>query len=156
MTRIGGMADDTPARLDRMPSRLLSLTATRAQRLVADALAAVDGRTYHYALLAALEEFGPASQASLSRRTGIYRSDLVATVNELADRKLVERTPDPDDRRRNVITITGAGRRHLRRLDCLLSDVQDELLEPLSPEERADLTRLLARLVDHHRPHLHA
>lgn len=150
------MPDDTPARLGRMPSRLLSLAATRAQRLVSDALAAVDGRKYHYALLAALEESGPASQSELSRRTGIYRSDLVATINELTAREFVERTPDPGDRRRNVITITGAGRKHLTRLDGLLAEAQDELLEPLSATERADLTRLLARLVDHHRPHLHA
>jgi MarR family len=51
-----------------------------------------------YRLLAALEEFGPSSQADLGRRTSIDRSDVVAALNELADRGLVRRAPDPEDR----------------------------------------------------------
>ena len=70
------------------------------------------------------------------------------TVNELAGGELVERRPDPSDRRRNVISITPAGRRRLRRLDRRLARVQDELLAPLSPAERHELTRLLAKLLD--------
>jgi DNA-binding MarR family transcriptional regulator len=101
-------------------------------------------------VLAALQEFGPASQAALSRRTGIYRSDLVAVINELADRGLIERAPDPADRRRNVITMTPQARRHLRQLDKLVATIQDDLLAPLSQPERDQLVRLLARLLDHH------
>jgi MarR family transcriptional regulator, lower aerobic nicotinate degradation pathway regulator len=142
--------EETPARLRGMPSRLLSLASAHAQRLVGEGLAVADSRKYHYALLAALEEFGPASQAALSGRTGIYRSDLVATINELTARKLVERATDPVDRRRNVITMTHEGRRHLHRLDSLLAAIQDDLLAPLSPAERDELTRLLGRLLDHH------
>jgi DNA-binding MarR family transcriptional regulator len=145
--------DATPARLRRLPSRLLSQLTTHAQRLVGDGLGAVDARQYHYALLAALAEFGPASQAELSGRTGIYRSDLVATINELTAQGLVERAPDAGDRRRNVITMTPAGHRHLDRLDTLVAGAQDELLAPLSAAERDELTRLLTRLVDHHGGH---
>jgi DNA-binding MarR family transcriptional regulator len=97
-----------------------------------------------------LQEFGPASQAALSRRTGIYRSDLVAVINELAGRGLIQRAPDPADRRRNVITMTPHGRRHLRQLDKLVATIQDDLLAPLTQPERDQLVRLLARLLDHH------
>jgi DNA-binding MarR family transcriptional regulator len=62
----------------------------------------------------------------------------------------VERTPDLTDRRRNVVTLTTAGRRHLRKLDKLLAKVQDDLLAPLSPGERQQLVDLLTRVVDHH------
>jgi DNA-binding MarR family transcriptional regulator len=140
----------TPARLLAMTSRLLNQTSAHAQRLVGEGLAEADARKYHFALLAALDEFGPASQASLSERTGIYRSDIVATINELTDRGFVDRAPDPADRRRNVITMAPAGLDHLHRLDVLLGAVQEELLAPLSPDERAELTRLLRRLLDHH------
>jgi DNA-binding MarR family transcriptional regulator len=75
---------------------------------------------------------------------------MVATINELAEQGLVERSPDPDDRRRNVITTTPAGRRQLRQLDRLLARVQDELLAPLSASERRQLVRLLTRIVGHH------
>jgi MarR family transcriptional regulator, lower aerobic nicotinate degradation pathway regulator len=140
----------SPQRLRTMPSRLLALAAAQGERMVSGSLAEVGARKWHYALLAVLEDSGPASQAELSRRTGIYRSDMVAVVNELTDRGMVERAPDPEDRRRNVITLTEEGAAHLRRLDTILGTVQDDLLAPLSGAERAELTGLLTRLLEHH------
>lgn len=144
-------ADDaTPARLRGKPSWLMTQTALHAGRLVSEGLAAADARGYHYRLLAALEEFGPASQAALGRRTGIDRSYVVEAVNELAEKGLVERAGDPEDRRRNIITITPAGVRQLGRLDEVLAGIQEELLAPLSADEREELARLLRRVLDHH------
>jgi MarR family transcriptional regulator, lower aerobic nicotinate degradation pathway regulator len=142
--------DKVPARLRALPSWLINQAALPANRLVAAGLAKAGARRHHYSLLATLDEVGPASQAALSRFTTIDRSDLVATVNELVERGFVERTPDPADRRRNVITITAAGRRHLRNLDGLLAQVQGELLASLSANERRQLVRLLTRVVDAH------
>ncbi|MGI5284038.1 MarR family winged helix-turn-helix transcriptional regulator [Nonomuraea polychroma] len=145
------MDDHHPsARLRRLPSRMLSIVAMQADRLVSEGLARVDARKWHYATLVALNEAGPASQAELSKRTGIYRSDLVAVINELAERGFVERAPDPYDRRRNVVTVTEAGRRHLRLLDKLITELQDDVLEPLTQPEREQLTDLLARILEHH------
>ncbi|KAB2346081.1 MarR family winged helix-turn-helix transcriptional regulator [Actinomadura rudentiformis] len=143
-------AHEVPARLRGLPSRLLTQAAMHADRLTAEGLSRQGAHKWHYAVLASLQEFGPASQASLSRRTGIYRSDLVAVINELAERGLVERAPDPEDRRRNVITMTGEGRAHLRKLDVLIASLQDELLAPFSEAEREQLIQLLERLNDHH------
>jgi DNA-binding MarR family transcriptional regulator len=140
----------TPDRLRQRASRLLSQVSAQSDRLMNQGLAQVDARKWHVAVLASLQEFGPASQATLSRRTGIYRSDMVGILNELAERGLVERTADPDDRRRNVITITARGGRHLRRLDKLLDDLHEELLAPLLPAEREQFVHLLTRLLDHH------
>jgi DNA-binding MarR family transcriptional regulator len=148
------MPDDgeikTPDRLRRRASRLLSQVSAQSDRLMTEGLAQADARRWHYAVLASLEEYGPGSQATLSRRTGIYRSDMVGVLNELAERGLVERAPDPGDRRRNVITITAQGRRHLRRLDKVLDDLHEELLAPLLPAERDQFVQLLTRLLDHH------
>ncbi|MGC0318145.1 MarR family winged helix-turn-helix transcriptional regulator [Kitasatospora acidiphila] len=140
----------TPERLRRRASRLLSQLTVRSDRLITDGLAEADTRKWHYAVLASLQEYGPGSQAELSRRSGIYRSDMVGVLNELAERNLVERAPDPDDRRRNTITISTEGRRRLRRLDKVLDDLHDELLAPLSPAERDQFVQLLTRLLDHH------
>jgi DNA-binding MarR family transcriptional regulator len=139
-----------PERLRERPSRLLNLAAGHGQRQVADRLATLDSRKWHYATLAALEEFGPDSQSGLSDRTGIYRSDMVATINELTARGLVVRAPDPADRRRNAITLTDEGRRHLRQLDALIADAEAEFLAPLSAADRAELTRILKLIVGHH------
>ena len=140
----------TPTRLRGTPSWLITQTARHASRLVSEGFTTAGARGYHYRLLAALEEFGPASQAALGRRVGIDRSDVVATVNQLAEGGLVERAPDPEDRRRNVVTITPAGGEQLRRLDGVLAGIQDELLAPLSTHEREELARLLTRVLDHH------
>jgi MarR family transcriptional regulator, lower aerobic nicotinate degradation pathway regulator len=143
-------AEETPGSWENLPSWLLTQTAGHAHRLVGDGFSAVDARGYHYRLLATLQECGPASQAALGRRSGIHLSDMVATINELAERNLVVRAPDPADRRRNIISLTTAGKRQLRRLEKQLAETQDELLAPLSPEERQRLTELLSRLLDHH------
>src|SRR5258708_179960 len=119
-----------------IPARRRSRGITmHAHRRLAGALAAAGSRGSHYRVLAALQEFGPASEVALGRRTGMDRSDVVAALNELAGRGLVERSPDPADRRRNVITITADGAAHFERLDPLLSRAQDELLAPFSPPD---------------------
>ncbi|KWT58925.1 MarR family transcriptional regulator [Streptomyces albus subsp. albus] len=143
-------APRTPDRLRRRASRLLSQLSVRSDRLIAEGLAEADARKWHYAVLASLLEYGPGSQATLSRRTGIYCSDMVGVLNELTERGLVERTPDPEDRRRNIITISARGRRQLHHLDKVLDDLHDLLLAPLSPAERDQFVELLTRLLDHH------
>jgi DNA-binding MarR family transcriptional regulator len=140
-----------PERLSTKPSWLITQLATHARRLSADGHATVGAAAYHYRVLAALHEFGPSSQADLARRGNLDRSDVVAAVNELAAQGYVERTPDPDDRRRNLVRPTRAGTQQLRRMDKALDRVQDELLAPLSATDRTTLVRLLDELLAHHR-----
>lgn len=141
--------DATPALLRNKPSWLISQISAHAHRLLTERLATVGARGYHFRLLAALEEFGPASQASLGRHTQLDRSDVTAAVSELAAQELVRRATDHTDRRRNIITITDTGRAQLRRLNALLAEVQDELLAPLSPGERQSLASTLTRVLGH-------
>ena len=141
--------DDAPARLRTLPTWLLNQAAVRGQRAGAEAFAAVGAHRTHYSVLAALDEFGPASQAALGRRCGIDPSDMVALMAVLTDDGLVERAPDPSDRRRNVVSITAGGRRRLGELTTAVDGAQDALLEPLNTSERADLVTLLTRLVAH-------
>ena len=137
-----------PSRVAEMPTWLISRAYAHSHRLLVEGFASAGVRGYHYRLLAALEEFGPASQAALGRRTSIDRSDVVAVLNDLAARGLIERSPDPDDRRRNVITITPAGTEQLRALDEVVAGVQEKLLAPLSPPDRTRLVRLLSAVLE--------
>jgi DNA-binding MarR family transcriptional regulator len=131
--------------MEHLPSWLLTQTAAHAGRLVTDRFAEVGARGYHYRLLAQLLD-GPASQADLGRRTGIHFSDVVAVLNELTEGGYVERRPDPADKRRNVVTITGRGRERAAELAARAEAVQDELLAPLTAAERTELVRLLSLL----------
>jgi MarR family transcriptional regulator, lower aerobic nicotinate degradation pathway regulator len=144
--------DEAPRRLAVKPSWLITQLAVHVRQLVSAAFAAAGARGYHYRILAALHEFGPASQAQLGRRCRVDRSDVVAAVNALVEEGFVDRTPDPDHGRRNKVTLTADGARQLRRMDGLLDQVQDELLEPLSAEERETLTRLLGRVLARYEP----
>jgi DNA-binding MarR family transcriptional regulator len=141
-------AGAAPSRVLEAPTWLITRAYTYSHRLLAEGFAAAGARGYHYRLLAALEEFGPASQAELGRSTSIDRSDVVGALNELAEEGLIERAPDPDDRRRNVITITPAGRARLGKLDKVLAEIQEELLAPLLAADRRRLIELLTRVVE--------
>ncbi|WP_030510637.1 MarR family winged helix-turn-helix transcriptional regulator [Microbispora rosea] len=140
--------DRTPDRVKDRPTWIVSRVFARSSALLAAAFEAhADGlRSYHYRLLAALEQWGAASQADLSRGTGIDRSDVTGGLTEMEGRGLIERRPDPEHKRRNIVTITEAGRQALLRLDDIVDGVQAELLAPLSPAQRKQFIEL-GRLV---------
>ncbi len=98
------------------PTWLLSRANARAQGLLGEALASEGFRGYHFRLLAALDQYGASSQAELGRHTGIDRSDVVATLNDLVAGGLARREPDPVDRRRNIVKITRRGQTTLAHL----------------------------------------
>src|SRR3954463_8202287 len=123
------------SRIDRMPTWLLSRANARAQTIRVEAFAAAGSTGYISRLLASLADEGVASQAELSRRTGIDPSDVVAAINDLESRRLVTRKRDPQDARRNVITLTRTGRVELARLDAVVSAIQERFLAPLTGSE---------------------
>ena len=133
-------------RIDHMPTRLLARANARAQSIRVEAFAAAGSTGYVSRLLASLADEGAASQAELSRRTGIDPSDVVAAVNDLESGGLVTRQRDPDDARRNVIDLTRTGRTELVRLDAVVAVIQDRFLAPLTDAERRQLVRILAKL----------
>jgi DNA-binding MarR family transcriptional regulator len=139
-----------PSRIRDRPTWLISRAYARSHGLLNDGFAASGAglRSYHYRLLAALEEWGSASQADLARSTSVDPSDVVTVLGELERRGLVGRTADPKNQRRNIVSITRAGSRQLRALDRVIDDVQDRVLAPLSQNERRQLTKLLRRLTD--------
>jgi DNA-binding MarR family transcriptional regulator len=105
-------------------------------------------RRPHFTVLTSLSQQGPASQAELGRRLSIDRSDLHALLAELERDGLVARVRDEGDRRRNVVTLTPAGRSALAKLDQRIDAAQDALLEPVSADERRELSRLLQKLLE--------
>jgi DNA-binding MarR family transcriptional regulator len=124
----------------------LSRAHARAQEIRVEAFAAAGSSGYLSRLLASLADQGVASQAELSRRTGIDASDVVAAVNELASRGFVTRQRDPQDARRYIVALTASGRKELARLDAVVADIQDRFLAPLSESERRTLLRILGKL----------
>jgi DNA-binding MarR family transcriptional regulator len=139
-----------PTRIRDRPTWLISRAYARSHGLLTEGFATGGAglRSYHYRLLAALEESGPASQADLSRATGIDRSDIVTLLGELEEAALASRDVDPANRRRNIVSITKAGSKRLQALDQVVDGVQERVLAPLSPNERRQLIKLLGKLAD--------
>ncbi|HEU5026245.1 MAG TPA: MarR family transcriptional regulator [Spirillospora sp.] len=139
-----------PTRLEGRATWLVSRAYLRSSGLLGAGFETHGGglRSYHYRLLAALEEWGPASQAELGRKTGIDRSDVTAALTRLESDDLVERSADPAHKRRNIVTITPAGVERLLELDKVIDGIQEEFLAPLTPAQRRQFLTLLTRLVD--------
>ena len=66
------------------------------------------------AALARLDRGGPATAAALARLEQISPQSMGATLSSLESRALVQRTPDPEDGRRVILSITEPGLQVLR------------------------------------------
>jgi MarR family transcriptional regulator, lower aerobic nicotinate degradation pathway regulator len=94
-----------------------------------------------------LSQVEAASQQQLSRAVGVDPRNAVPVIDLLQQRHLVERRPDPTDRRRYAVALTARGRRTLDELRRAGEDVEDELLAVLTAAERAALHRTLRKLL---------
>src|SRR5690606_32037556 len=143
---------ETPWRMD--PAPLLDLTVYLLSRVGRLGKHALDDRLAerglplrHMAVLAALADSGAASQLALARAVRLDPSDTTTTLDELQRRGLVERSVDPADRRRRVVSLTDRGREQLDEMCALADEVAAELLAPLEPTERAALHDALGRVL---------
>jgi DNA-binding MarR family transcriptional regulator len=102
-------------------------------------------RLRHFVALSYLRDHAHAPQQQLCEMLCIDANNLVLLLNALEHSGLVQRRRDPGDRRRHLVELTHAGARALERAEQAQASVEDELLAPLSMQERATLHDLLSR-----------
>jgi DNA-binding MarR family transcriptional regulator len=136
-----------PPSLLALPSYLAGNVARIGHRLLVEALAEHELRLAHFAVLAALSDFGSLAQHELADRLDINRSHLVGYVDHLEQRRLVRRERDPDDRRRQRVALTPTGHELLRDLRPVAERSQEQFLDVLSRAERRTLIALLHRVL---------
>ena len=90
-----------------------------------------------------------ASQRELAELMGIEPPTLVRHLDKLADDGLVERRPDPDDRRVVRVVVTRAGRKRLAQLHAVVHELDTELRDVLSARDVDALQRALTHVYDH-------
>src|SRR5882757_946293 len=88
------------------------------------------------------------SQQELSEKLRIHPSRLVAILDNLERRHLVERKPNSEDRRLYSLHLTKDGGEILEQIGKVAREHQDALLSTLNGDERAKLTELLHRIAD--------
>ncbi|QKG21929.1 MarR family winged helix-turn-helix transcriptional regulator [Actinomadura verrucosospora] len=127
-------------------ARLGSLTA----RSWTAFLAAHDLSQGQYAVLVTLDEHGPQGQRRLAGLVAVDARNIVAVLDSLAKRGLVERRPDETDRRRRTIALTEQGHALVKAVADAAAEEQDGFLRALDPAERAQLNVLLKRIYASH------
>jgi DNA-binding MarR family transcriptional regulator len=142
-----------------LPRELVSSTAFLLKRLgltakeqAMEAYESADLHPYHHAILAVLDEGQRETQGEIADALGYDRGQLVGLLDELEEKGLAERQRDQNDRRRQLVRLTPAGRRTLAKARSLAQRLDDEFLAPLDDREREQLHRLLLRLAEEHLP----
>jgi DNA-binding MarR family transcriptional regulator len=127
-------------------AQLGSYAATRFAERIAD----LDLTPPQAGLLRAIAAGPGQSQQALARLLGTPPSRLVALVDGLDERGLVERRRNPDDRRLHALHLTAAGDALLARIGEVARAHDDALCAGLDPDDRATLRKMLSRLAEQH------
>ncbi len=122
---------------------LLAQAGGHARRLFGRVLADFEVSAHHLGVLMALSHLGPTSQQRVSATIGVDPRNTTPLVDALADRGLLKRGPDPQDRRRYLLELTVSGRDLLADLVVASERLEDELLGGLNPDRRAELHQML-------------
>jgi DNA-binding MarR family transcriptional regulator len=88
------------------------------------------------------------TQQELESALFMDANSVVLILNELEAAQFSIRRRDPQDRRRHIVEITASGRHALDKANKARESLEDEVLAPLSPEERATLLNLVRRVLD--------
>lgn len=126
-----------------LAGRLLRLSMREADAVLEDLGLATPPR---YSLLELAVHTGGINQRELAKRLRMDPSGIVALVDELSGLGLVQRNPDPSDRRRVLITGTPAGRALVDVASARLEAAYQAVLERLPVEDRAPFLRSLQAL----------
>lgn len=136
------LASDLVNETEFLAARALSVGTARANAM----LAPLDLKVRSYSVLAlACSAVGP-SQRDLSDFLRLAPSQIVALVDGLEQRGLVERLNDPSDRRSKVIRSTAAGKKLYKQAAGAVRGAEDDSLRELTGEERSQLRTLLRRV----------
>lgn len=87
------------------------------------------------------------SQNDLARALLMRKSQVTGLIQDLVARGLVDRVEHGQDRRFNALALTRSGQQEWRRARDRISKHSDSVLTALSPDEAAELARLLRKLI---------
>ena len=130
--------------------RLLVLTAKAARAVLDARLQAVGASHAAWLVLHALVEHDAegSSQRTIAEHLCIEGPTMTRHLDRLEAGGLIERRPDPEDRRNTLVYSTPDGKRMLRRLTSIMEKAQQDILAGLTSAETGTLRRLMQRVRD--------
>lgn len=101
-----------------------------------------------FATMVKLRDLREVSQNQLGRLTAMDAATMQGVIKRLAARGLIARRPDPDDRRRLILSLTYEGETTIDAAIARGTEISRLTLAPLSPSEQRALLALLARIAE--------
>ena len=145
-TIVGEMTTQAPSVAGTM--NLLTRLSRVTYRSAAPELLGV--KLKEFVALTYLRESTRATQQKLAKTLMLDANNCVILLNGLEEKRLIERTRDPEDRRRHIVAITPKGHRALEKAERELETVEDDVLGNLTQDERDQLRELLAKALEDH------
>ena len=142
---------DKPLAGDHAPSSvafLLSQVGIHASQRFARRIAEIDLQPPQFRVMNMVDAVEGRSQQAIAETIGAPPSRMVAIVDELEARRLIERRPHPGDSRAHALYLTAAGRRLLARGRKIAIEHEEELMKGLSAADRRRLVALLQKVVE--------
>ncbi|WP_426226365.1 MarR family winged helix-turn-helix transcriptional regulator [Pseudarthrobacter sp. DSP2-3-2b1] len=135
------LASELVSETEFLAARTISIGTTRANEM----LAPLDLKVRPYSVLALATTADGPTQREMADFLCLAPSQIVALVDDLEQRGLVERLNDPNDRRSKVIRATVSGKTLYKRARESVRQAEDISLQELTAEERDQLRSLLRR-----------
>lgn len=120
--------------------------AQQAHTRLWSALVAGELTCPQHAVLEALGEEPGIDQRTVGERTFLDKATMAELISRLVRRGLVQRRRDPSDGRRNLLSLSSSGQALLDAVSPGVAEVQRRMLEPLDPDDHANVVRLLGRI----------
>jgi DNA-binding MarR family transcriptional regulator len=127
---------------------LLSQVGIHASRRFAQRIAALDIHPPLFRVLNVVDAAEGQSQQAIGEAIQAPASRMVAIVDELEQRGLIERRPHPSDRRVHALYLTAEGRKLLAKGREIAKEHEQELTRGMSAADIKQLIVLLRKLVD--------
>ena len=132
--------------LHNNPLKLIGRAARGFTRIVDFSLRDVGFATGQMPVLGSLKGGKALSQAELARIAQVEQSSMAQLLNRMERDGLVERVPDPADKRSRLISLTQGAVKRMPAAKALMETRVHEALAGFTPQEVDELSRLLLRL----------
>lgn len=140
-------ASESPAdSLNRSPAYLLTRLGARSSRRYKQRLQPLGLEPHHARTLRYIASGDGITQQTLAEYLNLARSRIVVLIDELERLSAVERRRSAIDRRAYALHLTAAGKKLLDQVLEISREHENELCEPLDPDERTQLVEFLQRL----------
>ena len=138
--------DPPPAKLDAHLGYWLRMVSNAVSQSFARQVEREGVTVAEWVFLRALYDAGPVAPSLLAETMGMTKGAISRLADRLADKALIDKSANPDDKRAHTLALTPAGRALVPRLAALADANDAAFFQALTADERRQLDQLLRRI----------